>query len=68
MHTASAEERAGFHLARWCEAVGISRGFYYTLPPELQPESVKLGKRRIITEKPRDYLKRVAGHAASVNG
>ena len=48
----------GFRLEAWCRSVGISRSGYYNL--EIEPHSVKIGERRIITETPREYLARVA--------
>ena len=56
----AAAERAGWSVPSYCSAVGYSRAMYYLLPPELQPKSVKLGKRRIIIEPPADYLARLA--------
>ena len=38
----------------------ISRAFLYKLPPEQQPHSVKIGKRRVIRESPADWLARMA--------
>jgi len=51
--------QAGYPVAAWCKAVNISRATFYTLPPESQPKSVKLGKRRIIIESPEDFLARI---------
>jgi hypothetical protein len=53
-------DQAGYAPAAWCELASISRAKLYQLPAELQPQSVKLGRRRIITESPREYLKRIA--------
>lgn len=52
--------RAGYSIPDWCAAVGISRASFYNLPSELQPKSVKLGRRHIVTEKPEAYLERVS--------
>jgi hypothetical protein len=52
--------RAGFHITDWCDAVGFSRATYYNLPVELQPQSVRIGGRRLVIESPREYLLRVA--------
>jgi len=57
-HTASVQ-RAGWDLADWCTAVGIARPTFYTIPEAQRPSSVKIGTRRIITEAPADYLRRV---------
>ncbi len=51
--------QAGYPIAAWCAAANISRATFYNLPPELQPSSVKLGKRRIVIEPPQDFLRRV---------
>ena len=51
--------QAGYSIPEWCVAVRISRAHYYNLPPELQPNSVRIGKRHIVIEPPQDYLRRV---------
>ena len=53
-------EQAGYAPSAWCQSASISRAKLYQLPPELQPHSVKLGRRRIIVESPREYLARIA--------
>ena len=53
-------EQAGYAPSAWCQSASISRAKLYQLPADLQPRSVKLGRRRIITEAPRDYLERIA--------
>lgn len=59
--------RHGWSIADWCASVNISRAKLYTLPPELAPASVKIGKRHIIIEQPPDYLSRLsAAQAATV--
>ena len=58
--TVAPPERAGWDAATWCPAPDISRALYYRLPPEQQPHSVKVGKRRIIRESPSDWLARMA--------
>jgi hypothetical protein len=50
---------AGFAIPGWCEAADISRATFYNLPPELRPHSVKIRKRHIIVEAPKDYLLRI---------
>jgi hypothetical protein len=60
MASSSPESQCGFTLAAWCESTSISRPKLYTLPPELQPRSIKIGRRRIIIEAPADYLQRIA--------
>jgi hypothetical protein len=51
---------AAYHVKDWCKAVGLSRATYYNLPPHLQPQSVRIGGRRLVIESPHDYLQRVA--------
>lgn len=51
---------AGLRPRQFWKAVGISRAGGYALPAELQPKSIKLGRARIITERPAEYLARVA--------
>lgn len=65
MQTAIPLTVAGFALEAWCKATGYSRATYYNLPIELQPQSVKIGRRRIISETPADYLRRIAELAKS---
>lgn len=50
--------RASWDIDTWCAAVGVSRPTYYRLAP--RPRSVKLGRRRLVTEAPASYLERVA--------
>lgn len=50
---------AGFRPADWAEAAGFSRQKFYTL--EDPPKSIKLGRMRIITESPADWLARAGG-------
>ena len=53
-------EQAGFTTLAWCQALSISRAKLYQLPGEFQPRSLVLGRRRIITESPREYLQRIS--------
>lgn len=53
-------EPAGRSVETFAKEVGMSRPGIYALPPDLMPEYVKVGRRRIITERPRDWLRRVA--------
>jgi hypothetical protein len=55
-HTA----QAGYAVEQWATLAGISRAGAYKLPADLRPQSVKIGKRRIIIEQPADWLRRVA--------
>jgi hypothetical protein len=58
-------EPAGFNISKWCPLAGISRARFYTLPPELTPRTVQIGKRRIVIESPREYLHRIAQQQAA---
>lgn len=51
--------RAGWRLSQYCEATGLSRSYIYALSKEQQPRSIKIGKRRVITEAPADWLQRI---------
>jgi hypothetical protein len=51
--------KAGYPIAAWCEATNISRATFYTLPLEIKPNTVKIGKRHIVIEAPGDFLRRV---------
>ena len=53
-------EPAGYAIARWAPAAGISKALFYTLPDNVRPRSVTVGARRIIIESPADWLKRIA--------
>ncbi len=53
-------EPAGRSVEDFARVAGSSRAAIYRLPPEMQPHSVKLGRRRIITEAPREWLQRIA--------
>ena len=51
--------RAGWHVDPWCRSAGVSRVTVYTLPPDQRPESIKIGRRRLIIESPDAWLRRV---------
>jgi hypothetical protein len=55
-----ATARAGYPVCQWLAETSISRSYLYALPLEQQPRSIKLGRRRIIIETPRGWLKRIA--------
>jgi hypothetical protein len=59
-------EKAGYAIKPWCAAVGISVALFFELPIEMQPSSVRIGRRRLITESPSDYLSRVQSSGGSV--
>lgn len=52
--------QAGFPVVAWCRSAGICRAHHYALPDEFKPKWVKIGKRRIITEPPAEWLARMA--------
>ena len=58
-------QKAGWKIAEYADLVGIGRSKLYTLPKELQPKSVHVGSRRVITEPPADYLARIAATQAA---
>lgn len=66
MHTSnpggsiSPPSKPEFNLSSWCKAIGCTRAFIYELPPEKQPRTVKIGRRRFVIETPREYLERMA--------
>ncbi len=52
--------QAGFPVNAFCAAINIGRTTFYALPPHLQPKTVKIGNRTIVTESPAEYLARIA--------
>ena len=53
-------EKIKHDVNEFAAQLGASRSFVYSLPPELQPKSVKIGRRRFYIESPPDYLQRIA--------
>ena len=51
--------KAGFSIAEWCPAAGISRACYYSLPDESKPARVYIGTRAVIKELPAAWLARM---------
>jgi hypothetical protein len=51
--------RAGWAVKAWCEAAGISDALLYKLEEGVRPASVKVRRRRLIIESPRDWLRRM---------
>jgi hypothetical protein len=49
---------AGWNIPDWCTSTSISRASFYLLVE--RPKTVKLGRRRVVVESPRDYLARIA--------
>lgn len=54
------EQRAGWEVAEWCPNVPIAESSYYALSPDVAPRSVKIGRKRVITESPAAWLTRIA--------
>jgi hypothetical protein len=49
--------KAGWRVIAWSDAVGCSRSYTYILIKTKRIESVLLGRSRIITTAPADFLK-----------
>lgn len=60
METAIEEARVARKPGDYARAIGMSRAWLYSLPPELQPKSLKVGRNRLIIEQPGDFLQRLA--------
>ena len=58
-------EQVGYAIDIWCTSVGISRATFYKLDGNLKPSQVKIGKRRLIVERPADYMARLANLCAT---
>ena len=54
------ENKAGWRISEWAEAVGTSRSRVYLAIGAGTISSVKWGKQRIITTSPRDFLARLS--------
>jgi hypothetical protein len=66
---AVAVERAAWKKGAWCASAGISVSTFDELAVELRPNTLKIGRRVFILEKPADWLLRVAKAApASLTG
>ena len=52
--------KAGYRIAEWCRAVGISRPSFYNLTGDLAPSVLRLNSMPVIIEHPADYLRRIA--------
>jgi hypothetical protein len=57
--TPDTEPRASWSIPDWTRAVGIAVPTFYTLSKECQPDSVKIGRLRRITESPSAWTERV---------
>jgi excisionase family DNA binding protein len=57
----AAAERLAFSISEFCQLVGISRSYFYTLPPEQRPREVCFGRRRLIpADAAREWLRSAA--------
>lgn len=52
-------EVAGLSVPEWSRLAGIGRASFYLLDPKLRPNSVKVGRRTIVIERPAAWLERV---------
>lgn len=41
--------KLAFSISEFCQMVGVSRGFYYSLPESARPRFVKRGARTLIS-------------------
>ena len=56
--------KSGWQINEWCEATGVGRTLAYKLLNEGRIESVNVGRRRIITTHPIEFLRSCASDAA----
>lgn len=52
-------QASGRDVLTFAEQAGVSRTTIYALLPQFQPRSVMIGKRRVYTEAPADWLARI---------
>jgi len=57
-------EAVAWKFGSFARTIDKSRSWLYALPPNLQPQSIKFGRNRLIVESPQDFLRRLAGHQA----
>jgi len=62
--TAAVLQRAGWGVKEWCASAAISDALFYKLEPDLRPTSIKVLGKRVVTEKPADWLARIGAHTA----
>ena len=62
-HQEAQTEPAGWSIPNWCALTSISRAGFYVLTH--RPKTVKLRRRTVVIESPRDYLHRIAELSAS---
>ena len=53
-------EKVGFRMGEFARACGFSRSTLYALPEDQQPQSIKIGRARVIIETPAAFLQRLA--------
>ena len=58
------EPRVAWTMGNYARALSKSRSWIYALPPELQPNSVKLRRSRLVIEAPQESLRRLAKYYA----
>ncbi len=61
-HQSTPVRKAGYSVAAFAKAIDLSRECIYALwarSPGTAPRFVRLGRRRIITEQPTEYLRRL---------
>jgi hypothetical protein len=51
------QEKVGWRVNEWADAIGLGRAFTYQLIVEGKIRSVKIGGARVITTSPADYLR-----------
>jgi len=66
METTSKSTSEGWTVDEWARGAKIATPTYYTLPRELRPEQVKIGRRVVIFESPTDWLRRMAQRGEAV--
>jgi hypothetical protein len=54
--------RYGWPIAEFTRLLGLEHPALGALPPELRPQSVRIGREVIVIEPPERYLRRLARH------
>ncbi|MPZ47189.1 MAG: hypothetical protein GEV05_28280 [Betaproteobacteria bacterium] len=54
------EFKCGWPLFEYLGIVGFGKSLYYELPEPLRPESILIGRKRVVIEPPPVYLRRLA--------
>ena len=58
-------QRSAWSVRAFCEAASISDAWLYKLDASTRPASIKIGRKRLITESPSDWLRRMAAAGSS---